>query len=73
MSSQTFGTTISAACDGVAALRSAAKSASVKSVSCPIAVTTGISEEAISAVGTISEFPKKQKLPSGLYRIFRRS
>ena len=62
MSSQTFGTTISAACDGVAALRSAAKSASVKSVSCPIAVTTGISEEAKTVGLVLLRCRVKQKL-----------
>ena len=39
-----FGTASSAAADGVGALKSATKSAIVKSVSCPTAEITGSSE-----------------------------
>ena len=48
-----FGTASSAAADGVGALKSATKSAIVKSVSCPTAEITGSSESYI-ALATIS-------------------
>ena len=51
--SLTFGTTNSAAADGVGALKSATKSEIVKSVSCPTADTIGIFESNI-ALATIS-------------------
>ena len=53
LTSSIFGTASSAAADGVGALRSATKSAIVKSVSCPTADIIGISESYI-ALATIS-------------------